>query len=95
MDRRLQADRLVGPGRHRTYRERLSGLPDGAMVRVDDRPWLVLGPELLAWTPGGYGERRSRDGAGEVTVLTPRSTVAALRAGYQPVLHPSRFTPWT
>jgi hypothetical protein len=98
MDRRLQGERLVAPGRHRTYVDRLDRLPDGAMVQIEERPWLVRGAQLLAWTPGGYTERRPRPGPGpvstgaglaRVTVLTPRPTVATLRAGYRPVLHPS------
>jgi hypothetical protein len=48
----------------------------------------VLGDALLAWTPGGYTDRLARPSA-TVEVLTPRSTVQALRAGYRPVLHPS------
>jgi hypothetical protein len=94
MDARLHADRLAGPGVRRTYRAPLAGLPDGAMAELDGRPWLVLGPSLLAWGHGGYTERRDRPAAShsstrEVTVLTPRATVAVLAAGYRPVLHPT------
>jgi hypothetical protein len=59
------------------------------MVDLEGRPLLVLGNELLAWHPGGYGERRPRQADVEVTVITPRTTVATLAAGYEPVLHPS------
>jgi hypothetical protein len=66
----------------------LDRLPDGAFVVLDDdpRPHLVLGGELLAWTPEGYSDRRARPST-DVEVLTPASTVEALRAGYRPVLH--------
>lgn len=66
----------------------LDGLPDGAFVGTDDdpRPFLVLGDALLPWTPDGYADRRPR-GSATVEVLTPASTVEALRAGYRPVLH--------
>jgi hypothetical protein len=89
MDARLHADRPAGPGARRTYRAPLAGLPDGAMAELDGRPWLVLGSGLLAWSHGGYTERRARPAGGEVTVLTPRATVAVLAAGYCPVLHPT------
>ena len=37
------------------------GLPDGTFVLWDERPWLVLGDQLLEWTPAGYvAERRAR-----------------------------------
>ena len=47
-----------GRGYGGTYAAPLASLPDGAMVEVDGAPWLMLGGELLAWTPGGYRERR-------------------------------------
>ena len=92
IDARLHADRLVGPGVRRTYSAPLSELPDGAMAEIDGSGWLVLGGELLAWTPGGYRERRPGAAPASVTVITPRATVAVLAAGYRPVLHPSAGT---
>jgi hypothetical protein len=86
IDDRLHAERL-GP-----YREAgLDELPDGAFVLVEDEPWLVLGAELLRWTPAGYTERRARL-RGNATVVTPQSSVDVLRAGWEgvvPFLHPS------
>ena len=88
MDRTLHAAR-VGEGRtKRTYEAPAGSLPGGTFVEVDGRPWLVLDDGLHAWTPAGYGECRPRP-AGNVTVLTPAPTVAAIRAGYAPVVHPS------
>jgi hypothetical protein len=91
IDARLHRDRLAATATRRTYRERLDALPDGTMVELDGEPWLVLGDELLAWSFGGYRERRSRAGIGEATVVvvTPRASVAVLAAGYRPALHPS------
>lgn len=89
IDRRLHADRLEAPGRRRTYRERAGALPDGAMVVLEGEPWLVHGPALLAWSFQGYQRARPREENVEVEVLTPRATVAVLRAGYQPKLHPT------
>jgi hypothetical protein len=89
MNNRLHADRLAGRGKQRTYQAPLDGLPDGAMAELDGRPWLVLGPHLLAWSHGGYRERQPRPRGADVTVLTPRATVAVLAAGYRPVLHPT------
>jgi hypothetical protein len=66
-------------------------LPDGAFVAKDDAAWLVLGDELLRWTPAGYTERRARP-AEVARVITPPSLLAVLRAGWEPavpLLHPS------
>jgi hypothetical protein len=55
---------------------------------------LVLGTELLLWTPAGYAERRPRGEAGAepAALITPPSLVAVLRSHWQPLvplLHPS------
>jgi hypothetical protein len=68
----------------------LDALPDGAFVALDADPlaYLVLGGALRPWAPDGYEAPIARPSA-VVEVLTPPSIVAALRAGYQPALHPS------
>jgi hypothetical protein len=87
VDERLHAERLGPRGEHA-----LSGLPDGTFVLVEDEPWLVLGAELLRWTPSGYTDRRAR-GRGRAAVVTPPTLVGVLRAGWAsaavPLLHPS------
>jgi hypothetical protein len=88
LDARLHAERLAG----RERRLHPAGeLPDGAFVLRDGAPWLVLGEQLLRWTPAGYAERVPRD-TGAAALLTPPSLVAALRTGWTgavPLLHPS------
>jgi hypothetical protein len=92
IDDRLHADR-VGPDRSkRTERANLDELPDGVFVTLDGRDghaWLISGDELLAWSPGGYQERHRRPRDEVVTVLTPGSTVNAIRSGYVPEIHSS------
>ena len=51
--------------------------------------YLVRGRRLLAWSAGGYTGRIARPAGVRVHVLTPESTVAAIRAGYAPDIHPS------
>jgi hypothetical protein len=79
IDARLHAERTSGAHERGACAE----LPDGAMVRLDGRAWLVSGGALLAWTHAGYTDARCIP-AGPVTVLTPPSTVAAMRAGWRP-----------
>ncbi|MBV8562961.1 MAG: hypothetical protein JOZ56_07715 [Actinobacteria bacterium] len=86
IDGRLHEERL-GPRRTAP----LDGLPDGTFVLREDAPWLVLGGELLRWTPGGYRERVPRPGA-RATIVTPPLLLEVLRAGWSgavPFLHPS------
>ena len=92
IDERLHAERLDAAARERRlHRTRLRDLPDGAFVLEAGEPWLVLGSELLRWTPSGYAERRPRP-RGDAVLITPPSLVEVLRSGWRgdvPFLHPS------
>ena len=91
IDARLHEERLDGRER-RLHRLPLRDLPEGAFVLLAGAPYLVLGAELLEWTPGGYSARRPRPAGGEAFVVTPPSLLAVLRTGWQsavPLLHPS------
>lgn len=77
----------------KTYQKRVwtasaQDLPDGTFVTVDRIAHLVQGDALRPWSWTGYGDPVPRP-AGEISVLTPPSSVAVLRAGYRPLLHPS------
>jgi hypothetical protein len=78
-------------GKKRTYFADVTMLPNGAYIAIEGRAWLVWSGALLEWSDSGYVSRRTRPAAGHVEVLTPRSTVAVLRAGYEPGVHPSAF----
>jgi hypothetical protein len=83
INRRLHGERIVrGTRRRRTHDLEWSDLPDGTFVRVDGVPAVVDGPRIAEWTREGYGRRRPRPARGLADVITPPSTVAALRAGY-------------
>jgi hypothetical protein len=90
MDARLHAERVDSQTRRQVTRPaRLGDLPDGAMVRHDGRPALVLGGRLLPWSFTGYAAGPRLPRSAVVEVLTPPSTVGVLAAGYRPLLHPS------
>ncbi|HMK80523.1 MAG TPA: hypothetical protein VK438_12785 [Xanthobacteraceae bacterium] len=87
MDRVLQAERLDGRAK-RLHRMPAADLPEGAMIAHDGAAFALQGTHLLRWSESGYAEKLARP-RGTVDVLTPPSTVAILRAGYQPQWHPS------
>lgn len=89
IDRQLHHDRLAGRATKRTYRENLDNLPNGAYIAMDAGAWLVWDRMLFAWSETGYAKRRKRPTNCKVNVLTPRSTVAVLAAGYPAGIHPS------
>ena len=91
LDLELHRDRLGPDGRPRTYEADISRLPDGVFVARGEpaSALLVWRGSLLAWSPAGYTRAGRRPPAGDVTVLTPRSTVNAIAAGYVPSVHPT------
>ncbi len=89
MDTVLHGDRLNRDRTQKTHQADLGGLPDGVMVRFDDRPHLVLGDRLLPWSFGGYGPAVARPKNLNLPVLTPKPTVRTIAAGFVPDLHAS------
>ena len=93
MDLTLQVERVGAHGQKVTYRAQLATLPDGTFVRMPAESaaqcYLVDGDRLLPWSAAGYEPPVLRPKWREAEVLTPRSIVAVLSAGYRPMLHPS------
>jgi hypothetical protein len=92
IDTRLHGERVTPDWSKRFYTTALDDLPDGVFVTSAaalGRAYLVWDGLLLEWSPGGYRDRRPRPRAEMVRVLTPASTVAAIRTGYVPVVHAS------
>jgi hypothetical protein len=91
MDERLHSER-VGPQRSKqTFRAALADLPDGVFVAlgdIGDDTYLLWRGRLFAWSSGGYTKSLAAINA-EVVVLTPRSTINAIRTGYVPEIHES------
>jgi hypothetical protein len=97
IDAQLHAQRLMpGTAQRRLHEIPYDQLPDGTFVLQQGRPHLVLGAELLRWSPAGYDARTPRPAQGQATVITPPSLVALLRTDRTPLvplLHPSATHP--
>ena len=89
IDRVLHAERLDGRRKRLHDLTSPAALPDGAMIFQDGAPHLILNGQARRWSLRGYGA--SAAPLGGAWLITPPSTVAALRAGYQPRLHASAF----
>ena len=96
LNRRLAIERLRrGRGLERatdriTWRAGLETLPEGTVILDDDMgAQLVLEDRLMSFTFGGWSDPRPRLRGETVVVLTPPTSVAALRHGFEPLLHPS------
>jgi hypothetical protein len=95
IDAELHGERLTPARAQRHHEARCDQLPDGAFVLHAGTPHLVLGDELLEWTPGGYAARVPRPRARAV-LITPPSLASVLRSGWEPAVplfHPSVFGP--
>jgi hypothetical protein len=84
MDEALHHERVENRLK-RLWRARLGSLPDGAMIVRDDRAYAVRSGALLPWSFAGYGAPAPLEPETFADVLTPRSAVAALKAGYEPL----------
>jgi hypothetical protein len=92
MDRALHAARVGRDRRQVRHVAAAATLPDGTYVLWQDTPHLLRGGLLHPFTPAAYGVPLPRP-TGPVTVLTPAPMVAALAAGYAPLIHPSAEDP--
>src|SRR5690606_27910693 len=87
MDARLHAERLAAGARPKPVGdEEIRSLPDGAMIAFGRNVFAIRDGALLPWGFSGYGAARTscRTLPTGATLVTPPTTVAALRAGYRP-----------
>jgi hypothetical protein len=88
MDATLHGERILsGAKRTHDLRLPLESLPDGTMAAAGTHAFLVVAGRWFRWSMAGYvpADPIPRvDG-----LITPPATIAALRAGYRPLLHPS------
>jgi len=62
-------------------------LPDGTVIAAGSEAYTLVRGRAFRWTEQGYEAAQQIPGADGL--LTPPSTVLAMRAGYRPVLHPA------
>jgi hypothetical protein len=88
LDRQLDGERRDGHTK-RIHELEADTLPDGVMVIAEKGGFFALkGNKALPWSPTGYGAHTARP-KGRLQVLTPPTSIAALRAGYRPFWHPT------
>ena len=93
IDALLHQQRITTDRKKRTYVAALTGLPNGTIVSLDrdSNAYLVLERNLLCWSAFGYQKILRHPASTNVNVLTPRSIVRTLTAGYLAAIHPSAF----
>lgn len=88
MDKTLHVARVTRTRQQITHAAPAETLPDGSMILHRGDPALIRRGKCHPFTPEGYGPPTPSP-SGSVTVLTPAPSVAVLRAGFRPELHPS------
>ncbi|MCV3205412.1 hypothetical protein OHD62_07415 [Mesorhizobium sp. YC-39] len=90
VDKRLHKQRLASGGRPPIVAvDKLTELPDGAMVADDAKVYAVRGGKALRWSFAGYDEPVGLDclAGRPLSLITPATTLLVLRQGYEPVWH--------
>jgi hypothetical protein len=85
IDQEIHKERKRNDHSKQTYPEKLVNLPDGVMVALDvasGESYLLQDRQLRMWTPAGYSTTIHGDPDIDVQVLTPKSIVNAIRAGF-------------
>jgi hypothetical protein len=83
IDEIIHSERVAADKTKVTYEENLKALPNGAFVVYQDKPYLFNNKQLYLWTPGGYEKPINLPQIDKLPVLTPRSIVNMLSAGYE------------
>ena len=86
IDQLLHKERIDRKGNKITHGANIKDLPDGAFILIGDEPYLLANSRIYHWTPAGYESAQPLPESTTVTVLTPKSTLNAFRAGYRPQL---------
>jgi hypothetical protein len=84
---------LTRAGDRRLWSADIDDLPGGTVVVEASRPLLVLDDHLFVFDFAGWRDPRPRPRGRLVQVLTPPTSVLALRNGFVPVLHDSIAAP--
>ncbi len=87
IDSVLHDERLTSDGVKATFKSTVADLPTGVMVLYRGEPHLVFAGRLLRWRADGYADAMSPPDSEPVDVLTPRSIVEVIRAGYDADVH--------
>lgn len=87
----IHQERLKPNGAKNTFTSNLKELPDGVMISIPNQPesFLYHKNHLFLWSPSGYISSYKVESDQLVSVLTPKSIVEVLKAGYKCHIHDS------
>ncbi len=83
IDEIIHLERIDSKGNKVKFETLVDDLPDGTCIELDYEAYLLANNMLFKWTPFGYEKGKEKPSKSTVTVLTPRSIVNAIKAGYE------------
>lgn len=92
IDAFIHAERYASAGEKAVWKAAIGELPEGVVyLRSSDpnQPWLKWQGAMQQWSPEGYSHAEPLDDKEPVRVITPKSIVRTLTAGFKPRVHPS------
>ena len=84
IDKILHRERINKRGEKVIHEEMLRDLPDGCFIELNGKAYLLANGKVFPWSPSGYDKGEPLPAEQYIKVLTPRSSVNAIRAGYLP-----------
>ncbi|MAC83959.1 MAG: hypothetical protein CL624_07470 [Arcobacter sp.] len=70
-----------------TYQDKMTLLPNGTMIQIDNIEYLIWNYKVFKWTFEGYESTNINIIDKNVTVLTPKSYVEMFKKGFIPTVH--------
>ncbi len=86
IDEVLQSERIDANLRKVTFNAAVKELPNGTFIAMNKEAYLFVNGLIYQWSPNGYLAGKELEDATVVEVLTPKSIVNTLKAGYLPHL---------
>jgi hypothetical protein len=82
IDEIIHKERINEKGEKMEYEDQIDQLPSGVLIEMDGKAYLMFEGKGWPWTPFGYEKGVPLPAGEKVKVLTPRSVVQAIKAGY-------------
>ncbi len=86
IDEVLQRERIDANLQKVTFNAPVKDLPNGTFITIGNEAYLLVDAQIYQWQPTGYLPAKELEDTAIVEVLTPKSIVNALNAGYMPQL---------
>ena len=90
IDKRLHSERASRSREKILFNEKISEVPEGALIALGDEVYLVWGGHIHKWSHHGYSSAQQLPSNNQVVqVITPQTIVQMYKVGFKPLVHAS------